>query len=141
MEWYFKAFPKLHWPHFYQSAKPNYRSGIHPSMHQNCYHQVIFRELNLKIEYLLTYARGVWDYGKAQTDLTHYSPVLLFDTPWKDQKTFRGYRKATPGCNGFINRGIDQSDWADLFLDKNINEQIILFNWTILKIFHDFQTN
>ena len=38
--------------------------------------------------------------------LTHYNPVLLFYTPWKHQKTFRfpdvfrGYRKATPGCNG-----------------------------------------
>ena len=38
--------------------------------------------------------------------LTHHSPVLLFYTLWKHQKTFRfsdvfrGYRKATPGCNG-----------------------------------------
>ena len=38
--------------------------------------------------------------------LTHYSPVLVFYTPWKHQKIFRfsdifrGYRKATPGCNG-----------------------------------------
>ena len=39
-------------------------------------------------------------------NLTDYSPVLLFGTPWKHQKTFRfsdvfrGYRKATSGCNG-----------------------------------------
>ena len=44
-------------------------SGIHPSLHQNCHHQVIFCKLNLKIEYPPTYAREVWDYGKAQTDL------------------------------------------------------------------------
>ena len=44
-------------------------SGIHPSLHQNCYHQVIFCKLNLKIEYPPTYACEVWDYGKAQTDL------------------------------------------------------------------------
>ena len=37
--------------------------------------------------------------------LIHYGPVLLSYTPWKHQKTFRfsdvfrGYRKATPGCN------------------------------------------
>ena len=37
--------------------------------------------------------------------LTHYSPVLLFYTPWKYQKifrfsdVFRRYRKATPSCN------------------------------------------
>ena len=38
--------------------------------------------------------------------LIHYCPVLLFYTPWKHQKifrfsdVFRGYRKATLGCNG-----------------------------------------
>ena len=38
--------------------------------------------------------------------LTNFSPVLLFCTPWKHQKTFRfsdvfrGYRKATLACNG-----------------------------------------
>ena len=41
--------------------------------------------------------------------LTLYRPMLLFHTPWKHQKTFRfsdvfrGYRKATPGCNGLNN--------------------------------------
>ena len=40
--------------------------------------------------------------------LTHFSPVLLFYTPWKHQKTVetsdacRGYRKATPDCSGLI---------------------------------------
>ena len=37
--------------------------------------------------------------------LTHYSPVLLFYTPWKQKifrfsDVFRGYRKAIPGYNG-----------------------------------------
>ena len=38
--------------------------------------------------------------------LVHYSPVLLFYNPWKNQKNFmfsdvfRGDRKAAPGCNG-----------------------------------------
>ena len=40
------------------------------------------------------------------SQLTYYSPMLLFSTPLKHQKTFRfsdvfrGYRKASPGCNG-----------------------------------------
>ena len=84
-------------------------SGIHPSLHQNYHHQIIFCKLNLKIEYPPPYAREVWDYGKAQTDL--------------------------------INRAIDQFDWINLFLDKNINEQVILFNRTILNIFHNFIPN
>ena len=44
-------------------------SGIHPSLHQNCHHQIIFCKLNLKIEYPPPYAREVWDYGKAENDL------------------------------------------------------------------------
>ena len=42
---------------------------------------------------------------------------------------------------GLINRAIDQFDWVNLFLDKNINEQVILFNRTILSIFHNFIPN
>ena len=63
----------------------------------------------MKIEYPPPYAREVWDYGKAQTDL--------------------------------INRAIDQFDWINLFLDKSINEQVILFNRTTLNIFHNFISN
>ena len=44
-------------------------SGIHPSLLQNCHHQVMFCKLNLKIEYPPTYARALWDYGKAQIDV------------------------------------------------------------------------
>ena len=78
-------------------------------MHQNYHHQVIFCKLNLKIEYPPTYAREVWDNGKAQTEL--------------------------------INPTIDQFDLVNLFLDKNINKKVILFNRTILNIFHNFIPN
>ena len=37
---------------------------------------------------------------------------------------------------GLINRAVDPFDWVNLFLDKIINEQVILFNRTILNIFH-----
>ena len=40
-----------------------------------------------------------------------------------------------------ISHSIDQFDWVNLFLDKNINEQVILFNRTILNIFHNFIPN
>ena len=40
-----------------------------------------------------------------------------------------------------INRAIDQSDWVNLFFEKNISEQVILFNRTILNIFHNFIPN
>lgn len=53
--------------------------------------------------------------------LTHCSPVLLFHTSCK-QKTFslndvfRGYRKATPSCNGLIL----ETNFGDISCIKNI---------------------
>ena len=50
----------------------------------------------------------IFDGWKSCFRLTHYSPMLLFYTPWKHKKTFRfsdvfrGYIKATTGCNGLI---------------------------------------
>ena len=44
-------------------------SGVHPSLHSKCHHQVIYAKLNLQIEYPPPYTREVWDYGKAQVNL------------------------------------------------------------------------
>ena len=56
-----------------------------------------------------SYARKVWDYRKAQTDI--------------------------------INRAIDHFDYVNLFLGKDINEQVILFKQVILNIYHNFILN
>ena len=41
-----------------------------------------------------------------------------------------------------INRAtINQFDWVNLYLGKNINEQVILINGTILYIFYNFFPN
>ena len=78
-------------------------------------------------------------YLQTQSTLTHYSPVLLFYTPWKHQKTFRfsdvfrGYRKATPGCNGLNNI------WAKHWTPTHVPPQLIkiFFKRNILfSIFH-----
>ena len=39
--------------------------GIHASLHPNCHHQITYCKLNLKMTYLPTYKRMVWDYKKA----------------------------------------------------------------------------
>ena len=44
-------------------------SGIHPSLHSNCYHQIIFAKFNLEIVYLPPYVREVWHYKDANTEL------------------------------------------------------------------------
>ena len=58
----------------------------------------------------------------SRKQLTYHSPVLLFYTPRKHQKTFRfsdvfrGYRKATPGCNGLnIFQGISHKSILNTF--------------------------
>ena len=43
-------------------------SGVHPTLHSEFHHQIIYSKLNLKIEYSPPYAREVCDYGKAQFD-------------------------------------------------------------------------
>ena len=44
-------------------------SGVHPSLHSNCYHQIIFAKFNLEIVYLPPYVREVWHYKDANTQL------------------------------------------------------------------------
>ena len=43
-------------------------SGVHPSLHSKCHHQVIYTKLNFEIEYPPPYIPEVWDYGKAQVN-------------------------------------------------------------------------
>ena len=40
-------------------------SGVHPSLHQNCHHQIIHSTFNLNVYYPPPYQRLVWDYKKA----------------------------------------------------------------------------
>ena len=42
--------------------------GIHPSLHPNCHHQIIYCKLNLKIVYPPPYRRLVWDFKRASID-------------------------------------------------------------------------
>ena len=44
-------------------------SGVHPSLHPNCHHQVIYTKFNLKVYYPPPYEREVWHYKEADTDL------------------------------------------------------------------------
>ena len=53
------------------TSQPNLviESGVHPSLHPNCHHQIIFAKFNLKICYPPPYPREVWHYKEADTDL------------------------------------------------------------------------
>ena len=45
-------------------------SGVHPTLHSKCHHQIIYAKLNLKIEYPPPYTRKIWNYSRSETDLT-----------------------------------------------------------------------
>ena len=43
-------------------------SGVHPTLHGNCHHQITFSKFTLMIEYPPPYEQLVWDYKKANID-------------------------------------------------------------------------
>ena len=40
-------------------------SGVFPSIHQNCHHQIVFAKVTLNMFYLPPYTRCTWNYGKS----------------------------------------------------------------------------
>ena len=53
------------------TSQPNFvvESGVHPSIHLNCHHEIVFAKFNLMISYPPTYSREVWHYREANTNL------------------------------------------------------------------------
>ena len=43
--------------------------GIHPSLHPNCHHEIVYCKLDLKTVYPPLYQRHVWDFKRANIDL------------------------------------------------------------------------
>ena len=54
-------------------------SGIHSSLHANCYYHITFAKFNLKIHYPPSYGREVWHYQKANVDQIRQTIIEL---PW-----------------------------------------------------------
>ena len=44
-------------------------SGVHSSLHPNCYHQIVFAKINVQICYPPPYEGEIWHYEKANADL------------------------------------------------------------------------
>ena len=53
------------------TSQPNFitESGVHSPLHSNCHHQIIFAKLNLELVNSSPYAREVWHYKDANTEL------------------------------------------------------------------------
>ena len=55
-------------------------SGIHPTLHSKCRHQIIFSKLNIQIEYPPLFTSEICDYNRDETDLTNHF-IESFDWP------------------------------------------------------------
>ena len=44
-------------------------SGVHPSLHPNCHHQIVYAKFNLKIHFPPPYEREIWHYAQGDTEL------------------------------------------------------------------------
>ena len=69
-------------------SQPNLNtvSGVHPSLHPNCHHQVIYAKFNLKVHYPIPYEREVCIMKKRT--------LILFDDQlnvWLEQKIYEWY--------------------------------------------------
>ena len=63
-------------------------SGVHPSLHPNCHHQIVYAKFNLKIHYSPLYEREIWHYWQGNTGLIRRA-VHKFN--W--QRAFRNLNK------------------------------------------------
>ena len=44
-------------------------SGVKPTLHSKCHHQMIYSKLNLKVRYPSPHTSKTWDYNRSETDL------------------------------------------------------------------------
>ena len=53
------------------TTAPNFitRSGVYPTLHKNCHHQITFAEFDFHIDYPPPFERLVWNYSKANVDM------------------------------------------------------------------------
>ena len=55
-------------------------SGVQPSLHLNCHHQITYARFNLKIYHPPPYEREIWHYKNANIDLIQQ---VLCDFNWE----------------------------------------------------------
>ena len=57
------------------TSQPNLvmHSGVHPSLHPNCHHQIVFAKFNVTVFCPPPCKQLVWDYQQGNTDLTKAS--------------------------------------------------------------------
>ena len=90
------------------TSQPNLitESRVHPSLHPDYHHQIIYAEFNLQFYYPPQYYREVWHYNETNAEL--------------------------------IRLAVNQLNWQKIFLDKCVNENVKIFNETVLNMLKKF---
>ena len=81
-------------------------SGVHPSLHSNCHHQIVYAKFDLRVFYPPLYERTVWHFSRANSD--------------------------------HIKKAINLFDWESSLNNLDVNEQVSVFNETIMNIMSNF---
>ena len=103
-------------------------SGVHSSLHPNCYQQIRYAKLNLKIYYPPPYEREIWHYEKANVDHIRRSTD---EFSWERcHKTIIFDDRDSPSIN---------KDIKQLILDKNYAYKSYIHNDKSLQFFNQFQ--
>ena len=110
-------------------------SAVHPTLHSECYHQIIYSKLNLKIEYPPPYTRKIWDYSRSETDLINRS-IECFD--WSKSFSGKNVHEQVELFNKILlnifhnfipNKTIVCGDRAPPWMNVYIKKMIKIKNW------------
>ena len=74
--WSYPYSPKpyfMYWLNFTNQPNIVIDSGMHPSLHSNCHHQIVFSKLNLKFKYSRFYEWLVWNYKNYRFTISQWS--------------------------------------------------------------------
>ena len=84
-------------------------SVVHPSLHSNCHHQIIYAKFDLKVFYPPPYERTMWYFSRKKSD--------------------------------HIKKAINLFVWESSLNNLDVNEQVSVFNETIMNIMFNFVPN
>ena len=84
-------------------------SVVHPSLHSNCHHQIIYAKFDLKVFDPPPYERTMWHFSREKSD--------------------------------HIKKAINLFVWESSLNNLDVNEQVSVFNETIMNIMFNFVPN
>ena len=123
-------------------------SGIHPSLHPNCHHQIIYAKFKLKVYYPPPYEREVWHYQNADSNANKKSNDRFFlgRGIWKPFCWWKSFNKTIKNIlSNYVPHEIITIDDRDPpWFNKNVKSLIEIlkhggFMFEVIKIYSFFE--